>query len=107
LGLVPELDLMPTAAMSSGGGKMKGVVKKTGREKKTTAMMRSGVAKIKKGSDRKNAAASRSEIGLMMIVARKRLGTPSARERGLQGKRSFATEIVGLIVKRCRRGKLR
>jgi hypothetical protein len=113
LGLVPELDLMPTAAMSSGGGKMKGVVKKTGREKKTTAMMRSGVAKIKKGSDRKNAAASRSKIGLMMIVARKRLGTPSAwcvselfGRRGDVKKRSFATEIVGLIFRRCRRGKL-
>jgi hypothetical protein len=42
---------------SSGGGKMKGVVKRNGREKMTAAGKMSGAVKIKKGSDRKNAAA--------------------------------------------------
>jgi hypothetical protein len=49
---------MLTAVMSSGGGKMKGVVKRNGREKMTAAGKMSGTAaKIKKGSYRKNAAA--------------------------------------------------
>jgi hypothetical protein len=34
LGLVPELDLMLTAVMSSGSGKTKGVVKRTGERRR-------------------------------------------------------------------------
>jgi hypothetical protein len=48
----------------------------------------------------------------MKIDARKHLGTLSAwrvsklfRRRGDAKKRNFATGIVGLIVRRCRRGK--
>jgi ABC-type hemin transport system ATPase subunit len=68
---------MLTVVMSSGDGKMRGVVKRNGSVKMTVAEMMSGAVKIKKESDRKNAAALRSAIAWMKIGARKRSGTLS------------------------------
>jgi hypothetical protein len=105
---------MPTVMMSSGDGKMRGVIKRNGSEKKTVAEKMSGAVEIKKESDRKNAAALRSAIAWMKIGARKRSGILSVLRmsvlfwrRGDARKKNSATEIVGLIVRRCRRDKLR
>jgi hypothetical protein len=100
---------MPTAVTSSGGGKMKGAVRKSGSGKMIADVMMSDVVKSKIGSARRSAVAWKRGIVSMRSDTWRHSGIRSAwprtvlcrRREGAKRKNS-ATEIAGLTAKRCR-----
>jgi hypothetical protein len=100
---------MPTTVTSRGDGKMKGAARKNGSGKMIADEMTSDVVKSKIGSARRSAVVWKRGIVLMRSDAWRPSETRSAwpgtvlcrRREGAKRKNS-ATEIAGLIARRCR-----
>jgi hypothetical protein len=100
---------MPIAVTSSGGGKMKGAVRRSGSGKMIADVMMSDIVKSKIGSARSSAIAWKRGIISMKSDAWRHSEIQSAwpgivlcrRREGVKRK-NFATEIAGRIAGRCR-----